>query len=70
MAAIVIIAGLAAALQAGYGNVSVANAALVGIPAIAGAVAGTALQQRLSQRMISGLFALLLVVIAVELIVP
>jgi len=70
MAAIVIIAGLAAAFQAGYGNVSVANAALVGIPAIAGAIAGTALQQRLSERLISGLFALLLVVIAVELIVP
>ena len=70
MAAIVIIAGLAAALQAGYGNVSVGNAALVGIPAIAGAVAGTALQQRLPERVISGLFAVLLVVIAVELIVP
>ena len=70
MAAIVIIAGLAAAAQAGYGNVSVANAALVGIPAIAGAIAGTALQQRLPERVISGLFALLLVVIAVELIVP
>ena len=70
MAAIVIIAGLAAALQAGYGNVSVANAALVGIPAIGGAIAGTALQQRLPERLISGLFALLLVVIAVELIVP
>jgi uncharacterized membrane protein YfcA len=69
MAAIVIIAGLAAAAQAGYGNVSVANAALVGIPAIAGAIAGTALQQRLSERVISGLFAVLLVVIAVELIV-
>lgn len=70
MAAIVIIAGLAAGLQAIYGNVSVANAALVGIPAIVGALAGTALQQRLPERVISGLFALLLVVIAVELIVP
>jgi uncharacterized protein len=70
MAAIVIIAGLAAALQAAYGNVDPSNAALVGIPAIAGAIAGTALQQRLSERVISGLFALLLVVIAVELIVP
>jgi uncharacterized membrane protein YfcA len=70
MAAIVIIAGLAAALQATYGNVDVGNAALVGIPAIAGAIAGTALQQRLPERVISGLFAILLVVIAVELIVP
>lgn len=70
MAAIVIIAGLATALQAAYGNVDVGNAALVGIPAIAGAIAGTALQQRLPERVISSLFAALLVVIAVELIVP
>jgi uncharacterized membrane protein YfcA len=70
MAAIIIIAGYAVALQAGgYGNVDVGNAALIGVPAIGGAVLGTAIQQRVSQRAISGLFALLLVVIAVELIV-
>jgi uncharacterized membrane protein YfcA len=70
MAAIVIIAALAVALSATYGNVDPGNAALVGVPAIAGAIAGTALQQRLPERLISGLFALLLIVIAVELIVP
>ena len=70
MAAIVIIAGIAAALQAVYCNVDAGHAALVGLPAIAGAIAGTALQQRLPERVISGLFAILLVVIAVELIVP
>ena len=70
MAAIIVIAAYAVALQAGgYGNVDVGNAALVGVPAIGGAVLGTAIQQRVSQRAISGLFALLLVVIAVELIV-
>jgi uncharacterized membrane protein YfcA len=70
MAAIIVVAAYAAALQAGgYGNVDVGNAALVGVPAIGGAVLGTAIQQRVSQRAISGLFALLLVVIAVELIV-
>jgi uncharacterized membrane protein YfcA len=68
--AIVVIAALAVTLQAIYGNVDVPNAALVGIPAIAGAIAGTALQQRLPERSISLLFAALLVVIAVELIVP
>ena len=68
MAAIIVIAALAVALQAGYGNVDVGNAALVGIPAIGGAVVGTALQQRIPERAISGLFALLLLVIAVELI--
>lgn len=71
MAAIIVIAAFAVALQgAGYGNVDVGNAALVGVPAIGGAVLGTALQQRLPERAISGLFALLLVVIAVELIIP
>jgi uncharacterized membrane protein YfcA len=70
MMAIVVIAGLAVAVQAIYGNVDPPDAALVGIPAIAGAIAGTALQQRLPERAISLLFAALLVVIAVELIIP
>jgi uncharacterized protein len=70
MMAIVVIAALAVTLQAIYGNVDPPNAALVGVPAIAGAVAGTALQQRLPERLISLLFAVLLVVIAIELIVP
>lgn len=70
MMAIILIAALAVTVQAFYGNVDLPNAALVGVPAIAGAVAGTALQQRLPERAISLLFALVLVVIAVELIVP
>jgi uncharacterized protein len=70
MAAIVLIAAYAVILQATYGNVSPGDAALVGVPAIGGAVAGTALQQRMPERAISGLFAVLLVVIAAELIVP
>jgi uncharacterized membrane protein YfcA len=68
MAAIIVIAAFAVAFQAGYGNVDVADAALVGVPAIGGAIAGTALQQRLPERAISLLFAALLIVIAVELI--
>lgn len=70
MAAIIVIAAYAVILQATYGNVEPANAALVGIPAVGGVLAGTALQQRLPERAISGLFAVLLVVIAVELILP
>ena len=70
MAAIIIIAAFAVAIQSGYGNVEPGNAALVGVPAIGGAVLGTALQQRLPERWISLLFAALLVVIAVELIIP
>lgn len=70
MMAIVVIAALAVTVQAFYGNVDPANAALVGIPAIGGVVAGTALQQRLPERAISLIFAVLLVAIAAELIVP
>jgi uncharacterized protein len=70
MMAIVVIAALAVTLQAFYGNVDPPNAALIGLPAIAGAIAGTALQQRVPERAISVLFALLLFAIAIELIVP
>jgi uncharacterized membrane protein YfcA len=70
MAAIILIAIFAVAFQTAYGNVDVGKAALVGIPAIGGAVAGTALQQRLPERAISLIFAALLVIIAIELIMP
>src|SRR5256885_7829971 len=70
MMAIVVIAALAVTLQAFYGNVDPPKAALVGIPAIAGAITGTAVQQRIPERAISPLFAALLIVIAIELIVP
>lgn len=68
LAAILVIAAIAAAAQAVYGNVDVVNGLLVGIPAVGGVVAGTALQQRLPERAVSLLFALLLLVIAAELI--
>jgi len=42
---------------------------LVGIPATAGVIGGAALQQRIPERAISVLFALLLIAIAVELVV-
>src|SRR3954468_20646595 len=56
MAAIVLIAALAAGLQATHGNVDLGNAALVGIPALGGALAGTALQQRLPEKAVSLIF--------------
>jgi uncharacterized membrane protein YfcA len=68
--AIVIIGALAAAGQGLHGNVDVVKGVLVGIPAIGGVIVGTGLQQRLPERTISMLFALLLVAIAIELIVP
>ena len=70
LAAIVLIAALAAFAQGLYGNVDVGKALALSIPAVGGVVLGTALQQRIDQRTISLLFALLLVVIAVELIIP
>ena len=68
MAAIIVIAAIAVVVHAGYGNFDAPGAALVGIPAVFGAVAGTALQQRMPERAISVIFAVLLLVIAGELI--
>src|SRR5918995_3449593 len=64
LAAILVIAALAAPGQALYGNVDFLKGLLVGIPAVGGVVLGAALQQRLPERAVSLLFALLLVVIA------
>jgi uncharacterized membrane protein YfcA len=68
--AIVVIGALGAIGQGAHGNVDIVEGILIGIPAIAGVVVGTGLQQRLPERAISLLFALLLMGIAVELIVP
>jgi uncharacterized protein len=70
LAAIVLIGLLGALAQGGiYGNVHVGTGLLLSIPAIAGVVMGTAIQQRISQRTVSLLFAALLIGIAIELIV-
>lgn len=68
LAAIVFIAGFAAATQGAYGNVHVLDAALMGVPAVGGVLVGTWLQQRLATRSISLLFAAVLVASAVELL--
>lgn len=69
LAAIVPIAAVAAALQAGYGNVDAARALLVGLPAVGGVLAGTWLQQRVPQRVVSLAFAGVLVAAAAGLLV-
>ena len=69
LAAIVFIAGFAAAVQGLYGNVRVLDAVLIGIPALAGVLIGTWLQQRLQARSIALLFAALLVASAAELVI-
>jgi uncharacterized protein len=69
LAAIVLIGLLGALMQGGfYGNLHVATGLLLSIPAVIGVLFGTALQQRISQRAVSLLFAALLVLIAIELV--
>jgi uncharacterized membrane protein YfcA len=51
------------------GEVSWGYAALVGLPAMAGTLVGTSLQQRVSSRLLVGLFSLLLFGIAARLFV-
>ena len=50
---------------ASTGRVRPVEAALVGLPAAAGALVGTALQQHVPRRALAALFALLLAVVAV-----
>jgi len=67
--AIILIAAAGTATQALYGNVHPLEALVVGLPAVAGVVAGTALQQRVPERVVALAFAVLLVISAVLLIV-
>jgi uncharacterized membrane protein YfcA len=68
LAAIAIIAAVATAVHGAYGNVHVVDGLLVGVPAVAGVLAGTQLQQRISTRAISLIFAALLVAVAIDLL--
>jgi uncharacterized membrane protein YfcA len=71
LAAIVLIGVLGVLAQGGiYGNVHLGTGLLLAIPAIGGVVVGTALQQRISERSVSLVFAALLLIIAIELILP
>ena len=71
LAAIAIIGLLGALAQGGiYGNVHLGTALWLAIPAVGGVLLGTALQQRISERAVSMLFAVLLLFIAIELIIP
>ncbi len=71
LAAIVLIGLLGTLAQGGiYGNVHLLTGLWLSIPAVAGVVAGTTIQQRIPQRAVSLLFAVLLVAIAIELIIP
>ena len=67
LAAIFITAVSGVITYAAHGDVRLGYAALVGLPAAAGAVGGTALQQRLRVRTVELLFAALLAAVAVWL---
>ena len=70
LAAIILIALLAAAMQGGiYGNVDVETGLILVGPAMLGVIAGTAIQQRIPEKAVSLLFAVLLIGVGIEMIV-
>ena len=68
LAAIVIIGALAAAAHGLYGNLDLGKGLLVAAPAVVGVLAGTALQQRVSEKAVAGAFVVLLVISAAVLV--
>ncbi len=68
LAAIVVVAAVAVAVHGAYGNVHVREGVLVGVPAVAGVLIGTELQQRIPRRAISLVFAAMLTVVAANLL--
>jgi uncharacterized membrane protein YfcA len=68
LAAIIVIGVLAAAAHALYGNVDLWKGLLIAVPAVAGVVAGAAIQQRISERAVALAFVALLLVSAAVLI--
>jgi uncharacterized protein len=69
LAAIAIIALVGTIAYGARGEVEPGYAALIGLPAAAGALAGAALQQRLASRTLVYAFAAILLVVAVALLV-
>jgi uncharacterized membrane protein YfcA len=68
LAAICLIAAFGALVNGVFGNVDVSKGVLIGLPAVLGVLAGTALQQRVPVRVLNGLFAVLMVVSAALLV--
>jgi len=63
--AIVIIATYAVISYGFFGHVDVGKGLLIGIPAVGGVLFGTWLQQRLSDRLLSGMFSGLMVIVVI-----
>jgi uncharacterized membrane protein YfcA len=68
LAAIIVIGALAAGAQALYGNVDLWLGLAIGVPGVLGVLAGTALQQRISEPAVAAAFVALLVGSAAVLI--
>ena len=68
LGAIVVIGAFGVAAHTAYGNVDFANGLLIAPTAVAGVVAGTALQQRVPERAVSAVFSVLLVFAAALLV--
>ena len=68
LAAILVTASAGVALYAARGDVRVGYAALVGLPAVAGAIVGTSVQRRLSGGTLTLAFAALLAVVGIWLL--
>jgi hypothetical protein len=69
LTAIVLISLVGAVTYTLHGEMKVGAAAVVGVPAVAGVVVGTALQQRLATRTLSLAFAALLAAVGVRLLI-
>jgi len=69
LAAIILIALFAAAAQGGiFGNLDLKTGLVLAVPAVAGVIAGTAVQQRIPERTVSVIFSILLVAVAVDMV--
>ena len=69
LAAVAVIAVVGSVTYALHGEIKPGAAAVVGLPAVVGAVAGTTLQQRLATRTLSFAFALILAAVGARLLV-
>lgn len=69
LAAVALISLVGAVTYWFHGEVKPGAAAVVGLPAVVGAIAGTALQQRLANRTLSFAFAALLAALGARLLV-
>ena len=68
LAAVGLVAAVGAAVQGAYGAVHVRDAALVGLPAVLGVLAGTAVQQRIPQRSLSLAVSVVLLALAANMV--